>query len=74
MKLLIPAVLALGTAACAAPPLPELSPTDASNPEAPTIPTPYQPSMSGTVNHVPVGRKPRRELNDRVAPGAGRSP
>jgi hypothetical protein len=74
MKLLVPSMLALGVAACAAPPLPELSPTDASSPEAPTVDAPYKPVMSGTAPHVPVGLKPWRELNDRVAPGAGRSP
>ena len=73
MKFLIPAILALGAAACAAPPLPELSPADASNPDAAIVATPYQPVMSGTAPHAPVGLKPWRELNDRVAPAAGRS-
>ncbi len=73
MKILVSTVLALGVAGCAAQPLPELSPTDASSPEAPTLAAPYQPVMSGTAPHVPVGLKPWRELNDRVAPGAGRS-
>lgn len=72
MKILVPTVLALGVAACTAPPLPDLSPTDASSPEAPTVAAPYQPVMSGTAPHVPVGLKPWRELNDRVAPGGGR--
>ena len=74
MKFLVPSLLAMGVAACAAPPLPEPSPTDASSPEAPVVAAPYQPVMSGTAPHVPVGLKPWRELNDRVAPGAGRSP
>jgi hypothetical protein len=30
--------------------------------------------MTGTAPHVPVGLKPWRELNDGVAPGAGRTP
>jgi len=72
MKFLISAMLALGVAACAAPPLPALSPDDASNPDAATVATPYRPVMSGTVPHAPVGLKPWRELNDRVAPAAGR--
>lgn len=74
MKTLVPSMLALGVAACAPPPLPDLSPTDASNPEAPTVAAPYQPVLSGTMPHRPVELKPWRELNDRVAPGAGRSP
>lgn len=73
MKSLSIPMLALALAACSAPPLPELSPTDASSPEAPTVAAPYQPVMTGTATHVPVGLKPWRELNDRVAPGAGRS-
>ena len=73
MKLLVPSMLALGVAACSAPPLPELSPADASSPDAPTVAAPYQPVMSGTAPYAPVGLKPWRELNDRVAPGAARS-
>jgi hypothetical protein len=73
MKFLVPTLLVLGVAACAAPPLPELSPADASSPEAPVSGTPYQPVMSGTAPHLPVGLKPWRELNDRVAPADRRS-
>ena len=73
MKSLSLSILALAVAACSAPPLPDLSPTDASSPDAPTVAAPYQSVMSGTAPHVPVGLKPWRELNDRVAPGAGRS-
>jgi len=72
MKFLLPAMLALGASACAAPSLPALSPADASSPDAATVATPYRPVMSGTVPHAPVGLKPWRELNDRVAPTAGR--
>ncbi|WP_296326840.1 hypothetical protein [Reyranella sp.] len=50
-----------------------MSPDDASSPDAAIIGTPYQPVMSGTAPHAPVGLKPWRELNDRVAPAAGRS-
>jgi hypothetical protein len=75
MKSLSSVTLALGLAACSSAPLPEVSPTDASNPDAATVATPYQPVMSGTVNYVPVGLKPWRQLNDDVAPpGTGRSP
>ncbi len=73
MKSLSSVMLAFGLAACSSAPLPELSPTDASNPDVPTVAVPYVPVMSGTEAHVPVGLKPWRELNDRVAPGAGRS-
>lgn len=73
VKFLAPSMLALGVAACSAPPLPELSPSDGSSPDASTVAAPYQPVMSGTAPYVPVGLKPWRELNDGVAPGAGRS-
>lgn len=65
---------ALGIAACSTTPLPELSTTDASSPEAPVPAAPYQPVMAGTAPHQPVELKPWRELNDQVAPRAGRSP
>lgn len=74
MKLSLFLALALVLAACGSPTLPELSLSDPANPEAPTTTTPYQPVMAGTVAYEPVGLKPWRELNDRVAPGAGRSP
>ena len=64
--------LTLGVAACSSPPLPE--PSSAVSPEAPTVAPPYQPVMAGTAPHAPVGLKPWKELNERVAPGAGRSP
>lgn len=64
--------LAFGVAACSSPPLPE--PPSAASPEAPTVAAPYRPVMAGTAPHAPVGLKPWKELNDRVAPGAGRSP
>jgi hypothetical protein len=73
MKILLSSVLALGVAACAAPSLPELSPADASSPSAPSESGAYQPVMAGTAPHMPVAMKPWREVNDRVAPGAGRS-
>ena len=64
--------LALGVAGCNSPPLPE--PSSAASSEAPTVAAPYQPVMAGTAAHVPVGLKPWKELNERVTPGAGRSP
>lgn len=72
MKSSLCPALGLGVAACSSPPLPE--PSGPADPEAPTSTTPYLPIMAGTAAHVPVGLKPWRELNERVAPGAGRSP
>jgi hypothetical protein len=66
--------LAFGIAACNSPPLEELSPTGPTSPEAPIVAMPDKPVMAGTASHVPVGLKPWRELNDGVAPGAGRTP
>jgi len=74
MKYLLFGTLALAVAACNSPPLLELSPSDPASPEAPITAQPYRPVMAGTVAHEPVGLKPWRELNERVAPGAGRSP
>lgn len=59
---------------CSAAPLPELSSPDPADPQAPAAAMPYKPVLAGTAAHVPVGLKPWRELNDSVAPGAGRSP
>jgi hypothetical protein len=66
--------LALAGAACTAAPIPELTPSGPYNPDAPTVAVPYQPVLDGTMPYAPVGLKPWRELNDNVAPGAGRSP
>ena len=74
MKYLPFLALAFGVAACNSPPLEELSPTGPTSPEAPIVAAPYQPVMTGTASHVPVGLKSWRELNDSVAPGAGRTP
>lgn len=74
MKYLPFLALAFGVAACNSPPLEELSPTGPSSPEAPIVAMPDKPVMAGTASHVPVGLKPWRELNDSVAPGAGRTP
>lgn len=74
MKFLVLSALALFVSACSSAPLPELSPTDATSPDAPIVAAPYQPVMAGTAAHVPVGLKPWRELNDSVAPGGSRSP
>lgn len=72
MKSSLYLALAFGLAACSSPPLPE--PSGPANPEAPTSAMPYLPVMAGTAAHVPVGLKPWRELNEEVAPRAGRSP
>jgi hypothetical protein len=74
MKFLPSLALAFGVAACSSPPLEELSPTGPTSPEAPIVAVPDKPVMAGTSPHVPVGLKPWRELNDSVAPGAGRAP
>ena len=74
MKYLPFLALAFGVAACNSPPLEELSPTGPTSPEAPIVAMPDKPVMAGTASHVPVGLKPWRELNDGVAPGAGRTP
>jgi hypothetical protein len=74
MKVLFPAALALAVAACSSAALPELSPTDAASPDAPVVSVPYQTVMAGTAQHVPVGLKPWREVNDSVAPRGGLSP
>jgi hypothetical protein len=66
--------LTLVVAACSSPPLPELEPTGPSSPEAPTVAAPYRSVMAGTAPHEPVGLKSWRQLNDEVAPNAGRSP
>ena len=74
MKLNLFMVLGIFLSGCSASPLPEMPSPDPANPQAPAAATPYQPVLAGTAAHVPVGLKPWRELNDNVAPGAGRSP
>ena len=74
MKYLPFLALAFGVAACNSPPLEELSPTGPTSAEAHIVAMPDKPVMAGTAPHVPVGLKPWRELNDGVAPGAGRTP
>lgn len=66
--------LAVGLGACSLPPLPEPSDADPHSPFAPDVPMTYQPVMAGTVNYAPAELKSWRELNEGVAPGAGRSP
>ena len=67
-------VLGIILSGCSAAPRPELSSPDPGDPQAPAAVMPYQPVLAGTAAHVPAGLKPWRELNDSVAPGAGRSP
>ena len=74
MKLPLFLSLVLAVAACSMPALPEPSDSDPHSPFAPDVPMAYQPVMSGTVNYAPAELKPWRELNDSVAPRAGRSP
>lgn len=68
------AALAALLAGCSSTPLPQAVSPDPADPEGATITQPYKPVMAGTVPHTPVGLKPWRELNDRVAPGGSRSP
>jgi hypothetical protein len=67
------AALAALLAGCNAP-LPEVVSPDPADPAAPTTAAPYRSVMAGTAAHEPTGLKPWRELNEEVAPGAGRSP
>ena len=69
-------VLALAAvlAGCSSAPLPQESSPDPGDPQAPVAATPYRPVLAGTAAHVPVALKSWRELNEGVAPGAGRSP
>ncbi len=74
MKFNLFMVLGIFLSGCSASPLPEMPSPDPGDPQAPVAAMPYKPVMAGTAAHVPVGLKPWKELNDRVAPGAGRSP
>lgn len=66
--------LAAVAAGCSATPLPQAASPDPANADAAVAPATYQPVMGGTAPHAPVALKPWRELNDSVAPGAGKSP
>jgi len=68
------AALAALLAGCSDAPLPQAISPDPADPDTPTVAAPYQPVMAGTAQHAPVGLKSWRELNDNVAPRAGRSP
>lgn len=67
-------LIVAAAAGCAQSPLPVLhsgaNPDDAKSGAAPAA---YRPVTAGTVSHQPVEPKPWRDMNDRVAPGAGRS-
>lgn len=66
---------ALALSGCGGAPLPVLtSGPDPANPRATARTAPYLPVTSGTVNHQPVEPRAWRDMNDRVAPGAGRTP
>ena len=66
--------LASAVAGCSSAPLPQAASPDPADPQVPVTAVPYKPVLTGTAAHTPVGLKPWRELNDSVAPGAGRSP
>jgi hypothetical protein len=68
MLLLLAALLA----ACAETPLPSAATPDPSDPASPTLDAPYKPVLAGTAAHGPVAPKSWREMNERVAPPAGR--
>lgn len=74
MKLNLFLVLGIFLSGCSAPPLPAMPSPDPADPQAPAAAAPDKPVMAGTAAHVPVGLKSWKELNERVAPGAGRSP
>lgn len=74
MKRAFVLALLLAVSACSAASQPEPTITGPADPDAPVPAVSYQPVLSGTVAYRPVGLKPWRELNDSVAPGAGRSP
>jgi hypothetical protein len=67
------AAVATLVAGCSAA-LPEAVSPDPADPQTPAAAMPYQSVLAGTAAHVPVGLKSWRELNEGVAPGAGRSP
>lgn len=66
--------LTLVVAACNSPPLPDPDSSGPVSPDAPTVVAPYRSVMAGTAPYEPVGLKSWRQLNDEVAPNAGRSP
>lgn len=74
-RLAVGCALALAVTGCAAVPLPTIT----SGPDPADVrsvsPQPgYTPVTAGTVNHQPVEPKAWRDMNERVAPRAGRSP
>ncbi|MBX3501345.1 MAG: hypothetical protein KF889_18050 [Alphaproteobacteria bacterium] len=65
---------ALALAGCGAS-LPTItSGADPADPGAGGASATYTPVTAGTVHHQPVGPKPWRDMNERVAPRTGRSP
>lgn len=74
MKTTVLAAAAIGLAGCASP-LP--TPQTGADPADPTVSVSapvYVPVTAGTADYRPVEPKPWRDLNDRVAPGARRTP
>ena len=65
---------ALALAGCGGAPLPSI--TTGPDPADPRVASPaagYAPATAGTVNHQPVEPKAWRDMNERVAPRAGRA-
>lgn len=66
--------LALALAGCGGAPLPAITAgPDPADARAGSPPAGYTPVSAGTINHQPVEPKTWRDMNDRVAPRAGRS-
>ncbi len=67
-------LILVAAAGCAQSPPPVLhSGPDPDDAKAGAAPAAYRPVTAGTVYYQPVEPKPWRDMNDRVAPSAGRS-
>jgi hypothetical protein len=65
----------LALAGCSGASLPDITAgSDAADPHAAGTAPAYVPVTAGTVNHQPVEPKTWRDMNERVAPRAGRTP
>ena len=69
---MLAATLASTLAACGAPPPAITSGPDPADAGGAAPAAAYAPVTAGTVDHRPVEPKSWREMNERVAPGAGR--
>lgn len=72
---IVPLLIAGGLLAGCASPLPILQTgPDPADPASPAAPSPYEPVTAGTADHRPVEPKSWLDMNERVAPGDGRTP